>query len=155
MSLVSNSSVGSNTTVGPFAHLRDKAIIGDKNRIGNFVEVKNSSTKENTKASHLAYIGDSEIGSNVNFGCGAITVNYDGKNKWRTIIKDNAFIGSNSNLIAPIEVEENAYIACGSTINHNVPEGALVIARARQVTKEGYAEKIRRRALEKSEELKK
>lgn len=155
MSLVSNSSVGSNTTVGPFAHLRDKAIIGDRNRVGNFVEVKNSSLGTNTKASHLAYIGDSEIGSNVNFGCGAITVNYDGKNKWRTIIKDNAFIGSNSNLIAPIEIEENAYIACGSTVNHNVPEGALVIARARQVTKEGYAEKIRRRALEKSEELKK
>ena len=155
MSLVSNSKVGSNTTVGPFAHLRDGANIGDKNRVGNFVEVKNSLTGSNTKASHLAYIGDSEVGSNVNFGCGAITVNYDGKNKWRTIIKDNAFIGSNSNLIAPIEIEENAYIACGSTVNHNVPEGALVIARAPQVTKEGYAEKIRKRALEKSLELKK
>lgn len=155
MSLISNSSVGSNTTVGPFAHLRDGANVGDYNRVGNFVEFKNSNTGTNTKASHLAYIGDAEIGSNVNFGCGAITVNYDGKNKWKTVVKDNAFIGSNSNLIAPIEIEENAYIACGSTVNQNVPEGALVIARARQVTKEGYAEKIRKRALEKSMELKK
>ena len=151
-SLIKSSKVGDNTTVGPFAHLRENAEIGDFNRIGNFVEVKNSKTGTKTKASHLGYIGDAEIGSNVNFGCGAITVNYDGKNKWKTTIEDNAFIGSNSNLIAPIKIEKDAYIACGTTINKNVPEGALAIGRAPQVTKEGYAEKIRRRAIKKAEE---
>ena len=154
-SLIKNSEVGDNTTVGPFAHLRDNAKIGPNNRIGNFVEVKNSSTGFLTKASHLAYIGDAEIGSNVNFGCGAITVNYDGKNKWQTKIGDNAFIGSNSNLIAPISIESGAFIACGSTVNKNVPEGALAIARAPQVTKEGYAEKLRKRAIEKSKQQEK
>lgn len=151
-SLIKSSKVGDYTTVGPFAHIRDNAEIGDRNRVGNFVEVKNSRTGSITKASHLAYIGDAEIGSNVNFGCGAITVNYDGKNKWKTQIGDNAFIGSNSNLIAPIKVEKDAYIACGSTVNKNVPEGALAIGRAYQVTKEGYAEKLRKRAIAKSKE---
>lgn len=154
-SLIKNSQVMDNSTVGPFAHLRDGAIIGPSNRIGNFVEIKNSSTKENTKASHLSYIGDATVGANVNFGCGAITVNYDGKNKWKSRIGDNAFIGSNSNLIAPINIQDNAYIACGSTVNHNVPEGALVIARALQITKEGYAEKLRKRAQEKSKDKEK
>ena len=149
-SLVSDTKIGDNTTVGPFAHLRNGASIGPNNRIGNFVEVKNSSTGSLTKASHLAYIGDATIGNNVNFGCGAITVNYDGKNKWKTEIGNNAFIGSNSNLIAPIKIEDGAFVACGSTINHNVPEGALVIARATEVVKEGYAEKLRKRALLKS-----
>ncbi len=151
-SLVKSSKVGDNTTVGPFAHLRDNAEIGDFNRIGNFVEVKNSKTGNTTKASHLGYIGDAEIGSNVNFGCGAITVNYDGKNKWKTVIEDNAFIGSNSNLIAPIKIEKDAYIACGTTVNKNVPEGALAIGRSPQVTKEGYAEKIKARARQKAKE---
>lgn len=149
-SIIYNSIVKNNTVIGPFAHLRDGAVIGESNRIGNFVEVKNSTTGKNTKASHLGYIGDASIGDNVNFGCGAITVNYDGSNKWPTKIGNNAFIGSNCNLIAPIEIEDNAFIACGSTVNKSVPEGAMAIARAEQVNKENYAEKIRKRTEKKS-----
>ncbi len=137
-SLVYNSRIQEYTTVGPFAHLRDGADIGPKNRIGNFVEIKKSTTGVNTKASHLAYIGDAEIGSAVNFGCGAITVNYDGKEKYKTIIGDNVFVGCNANLIAPIEIHDDAFIAAGSTLNKNVPKGTLAIARAYQVNKENY-----------------
>lgn len=137
-SLVYNSTVDESTTVGPFAHLRDGAHIGAHNRIGNFVEVKKSTTQENTKASHLAYIGDATVGKNVNFGCGSITVNYDGKNKYQTTIGDDVFIGCNVNLIAPIHVDDNSLIAAGSTLNKNVPKGSLAIARAYQVNKENY-----------------
>jgi len=137
-SLVYNSVINEDSTVGPFAHLRDGAYIGPKNRIGNFVEVKKSTTGTNTKASHLAYIGDATIGSNVNFGCGAITVNYDGKNKYQTHIGDDVFIGCNVNLIAPIRIEDNSMIAAGSTLNKNVPKGSLAIARAYQVNKINY-----------------
>ena len=137
-SLVYNSIVHEDTTVGPFAHLRDGANIGPHNRIGNFVEVKKSSTGENTKASHLAYIGDTTCGSRVNFGCGAVTVNYDGKQKYQTFIGDDVFIGCNVNLIAPIRVEDDAFIAAGSTLTQNVPEGSLAIARAYQVNKPNY-----------------
>lgn len=137
-SLVYNSSVDEGTTIGPFAHLRDGAHIGPHNRIGNFVEVKKSTTQENTKASHLAYIGDATVGKNVNFGCGSITVNYDGKNKYQTTIGDDVFIGCNVNLIAPIHVDDNSLIAAGSTLNKNVPKGSLAIARAYQVNKENY-----------------
>jgi len=137
-SLVYNSKIMANAKVGPFAHLRDGAIIGEDNRIGNFVEVKKSVTGTNFKASHLAYIGDAEIGKNVNFGCGSITVNYDGVNKYKTIIGDEVFIGCNSNLIAPIKIEDNALIAAGSTLDKNVPKGSLAIARAYQVNKENY-----------------
>jgi bifunctional UDP-N-acetylglucosamine pyrophosphorylase/glucosamine-1-phosphate N-acetyltransferase len=137
-SLVYNSIIHEDTTVGPFAHLRDGAEIGPKNRIGNFVEVKKSTTGVNTKASHLAYIGDATIGSNVNFGCGAITVNYDGKHKYQTVIGDDVFIGCNVNMIAPIKIEEGSLIAAGSTLTENVPKGSLAIARAYQVNKENY-----------------
>ncbi|MBN2697054.1 MAG: bifunctional UDP-N-acetylglucosamine diphosphorylase/glucosamine-1-phosphate N-acetyltransferase GlmU, partial [Bacilli bacterium] len=137
-SLVYNSVISEDTSVGPFAHLRDGANIGPKNRIGNFVEVKKSTTGKNTKASHLAYIGDATIGENVNFGCGAITVNYDGKNKYQTHIGNDVFIGCNANLIAPILIEDNSLIAAGSTLNKNVPKGSLAIARAYQVNKENY-----------------
>jgi bifunctional UDP-N-acetylglucosamine pyrophosphorylase/glucosamine-1-phosphate N-acetyltransferase len=137
-SLVYNSIVHEDTTVGPFAHLRDGANIGAHNRIGNFVEVKKSSTGENTKASHLAYIGDTTCGSRVNFGCGSVTVNYDGKQKYQTFIGDDVFIGCNANLIAPIRIEDNAFIAAGSTLTQNVPKGSLAIARAYQVNKENY-----------------
>lgn len=141
-SIVSNSKVGKNTTVGPFAHLRDNAIIGDNNRIGNFVEVKNSTTGENTKASHHAYIGDSIFGNNVNFGCGSITVNYDGVSKHQTKIGDDVFIGCNVNLIAPITVGNNVFIAAGSTVTEDIPSGALAIARNRQINKEDYAKNL-------------
>jgi len=137
-SLVYNSIVHEDTSVGPFAHLRDGAEIGPKNRIGNFVEVKKSKTGRNTKASHLAYIGDATVGDNVNFGCGAITVNYDGEKKYQTTIGNDVFIGCNANLIAPINIEDNSLIAAGSTLNKNVPKGSLAIARAYQVNKVNY-----------------
>lgn len=140
-SLVYNSEVKKNSTVGPFAHLRDGAIVGEKNRIGNFVEIKKSTTGNLFKASHLAYIGDAEIGKNVNFGCGAITVNYDGANKYKTTIGDDVFIGCNTNLIAPINIEDSAFIAAGLTVDKNVPKGNLAIARAYQVNKENYLRK--------------
>ncbi len=143
-SLISDSIVGDNTTVGPFAHFRNHTVIGKNVRIGNFVEVKNTTFGNNSNAAHLAYIGDALIGSKVNMGCGTITVNYDGKNKHTTVIKDNAFIGCNSNLIAPITIGENAYIAAGSTINKNVPNDALAIARNKQENKDGYAKKYKK-----------
>jgi bifunctional UDP-N-acetylglucosamine pyrophosphorylase / glucosamine-1-phosphate N-acetyltransferase len=137
-SLVYNSEVQENSTIGPFAHLRNGAKIGPNNRIGNFVEVKNSQTGSETKASHLAYIGDATVGERVNFGCGSITVNYDGKNKYKTLIGDDVFIGCNVNMIAPIKIDDNVLIAAGSTLNKNVPKGSLAIARAYQVNKENY-----------------
>ena len=142
-SVVYDSTILKNAEVGPFAHIRNHAIIGDKNRIGNFVEVKNSTLGSTTKASHLSYLGDSEIGDNVNIGCGAITVNYDGKKKSKTIIGDNVFVGCNSNLIAPVEIKDNAFIAAGSTITDNVDESDLAIARSKQINKKGYAKKYR------------
>jgi bifunctional UDP-N-acetylglucosamine pyrophosphorylase/glucosamine-1-phosphate N-acetyltransferase len=141
-SIVLDSKVGKKTTVGPFAHLRNHANIGDHNRIGNFVEVKNSSTGFDTKASHLIYIGDSEVGSKVNFGCGSVTVNYDGVNKHKTKIGDDVFIGCNVNLVAPIEVGDNVFIAAGSTVTDNIPKGAFAIARNRQINKEDYAKNM-------------
>ncbi|MTI68064.1 MAG: bifunctional UDP-N-acetylglucosamine diphosphorylase/glucosamine-1-phosphate N-acetyltransferase GlmU [Firmicutes bacterium] len=129
------------TKVGPYAYLRPNSHIGKNVKIGDFVEVKNSIIGNNSKASHLAYIGDAEVGKNVNIGCGVVFVNYDGKNKHKTIVKDNAFIGSNSNLVAPVIVNEKGYIAAGSTITKEVNKGDLSIARARQVNKEGWVEK--------------
>ena len=140
-SYISESYIGKNTTVGPFANIKKNTIIGDNCRIGNYVEVKNSKIKSNTKAAHLAYIGDSEIGFRCNFGCGSITVNYDGKNKHKTIIGDDVFVGSNSNLVAPITIEDNSFIACGSTITLDVPQNTLSIARSRQINKTNYLKK--------------
>ena len=137
--------VGDNTNVGPFAYLRPKADIGNNCKIGDFVEVKNASFGDGSKASHLSYIGDAEVGKNVNVGCGVVFVNYDGKNKFRSIVKDKAFIGSNSNLVAPVVVEEDTFIATGSTVTDDIPEGCLAIARQRQVLKPGWVEKKRKR----------
>lgn len=137
-SLVIDSYVGEGTTVGPYAHIRGGANIGNSCRIGNFVEIKKSKLGNNTKASHLAYIGDARIGTNCNFGCGSITVNYDGKHKYETFIGDNVFIGCNSNLVAPVTIFNRSYIACGSTITHDVPEDTLAIARNRQTNKINY-----------------
>ena len=127
--------------IGPFDHIRTNSIIGSRVHIGNFVEVKNSNIGEGTKLPHLSYIGDSDVGRGVNFGCGSLTVNYDGKKKTRTTVRDHAFIGCNSNLIAPVTVGEYSYVAAGSTITDDVPDGALSIARARQVDKEGWVER--------------
>jgi bifunctional UDP-N-acetylglucosamine pyrophosphorylase/glucosamine-1-phosphate N-acetyltransferase len=137
-SVVLDSSIGEETHVGPFAYVRPNSRIGRKVRIGDFVELKNAIIGERTKISHLAYVGDAEVGSNVNIGCGVVFGNYNGKEKNRTIVGDNAFIGCNSNLIAPVVVEKDAYIAAGSTITDNVPENALAIARERQVIKENW-----------------
>ena len=141
-SLIFDSEINKRTTVGPFAHLRNGAVIGEDNRIGNFVEVKKSVTGDNTKAAHLAYIGDSETGKNVNFGCGSITVNYDGVNKHKTKIGDDVFIGCNTNLVAPVEIGNNVFIAAGSTVTKNVPSGALAIARNRQINKADYSKNL-------------
>lgn len=134
-SYIMNSSVGSNNQIGPFSHLRSGVVVEDSSRIGNFVEMKNTMFGANSKASHLGYLGDSIVGKNVNFGCGAITVNYDGKKKHQTIIGENAFIGSNSNLVAPVNIASNSMIACGSTIVSDVFEGEMGIARAYQINK--------------------
>lgn len=144
-SVVLESNVGAHVTIGPFAHIRPDSEIHDEVRIGNFVEIKKTVFGERSKASHLSYIGDSKVGSDVNIGCGSITVNYDGENKFETTIEDGAFIGCNSNLIAPVTIGKGAYVAAGSTITDNVPENALTIARARQVNKENYVDKLKKK----------
>ena len=141
-SVVLSSRIGSATAIGPFAHIRPDSNLGDSVKIGNFVEVKKATLGVGSKVSHLSYIGDAKIGSHVNVGCGTITVNYDGKNKHLTTIEDDAFIGCNSNLVAPVTVGKGAYVAAGSTITKSVPESSLAIARARQENKEGYANKL-------------
>lgn len=140
-STIIDSIVGENTNVGPYAYLRPNSNIGSHVKIGDFVEVKNATIGDNSKASHLSYIGDAHVGKDVNIGCGVVFVNYDGKHKFKSVVKDGAFVGSNSNLVAPVTVEEKGYIATGSTITDDVPQGALAIARERQVTKEGWVEK--------------
>ncbi len=127
--------------IGPFVHIRPNSVIGNKVHLGNFVEVKNSNIDEGTKVSHLTYVGDSDVGKRVNFGCGTVTVNYDGKNKHRTTIGDDCFIGCNTNLVAPVKIGDGAYTAAGSTITEDVPEVSLGIARARQVNKVNWREK--------------
>jgi bifunctional UDP-N-acetylglucosamine pyrophosphorylase/glucosamine-1-phosphate N-acetyltransferase len=138
---VVDSKVGADTSVGPFAYIRPGSIIGEHCKVGDFVEVKNSTLGDNTKASHLTYIGDADVGGNVNFGCGTVTVNYDGKHKHRTTIGDDVFIGCNTNLVAPVTVHTGAYIAAGSTIDKEVPGEGLAIARARQVHKPEWRRK--------------
>ena len=127
--------------IGPFVHIRPNSVIGNKVHLGNFVEVKNSNIDKGTKVSHLTYVGDSDVGKRVNFGCGTVTVNYDGKNKHRTTIGDDCFIGCNTNLVAPVKIGDGAYTAAGSTITEDVPEVSLGIARARQVNKVNWREK--------------
>lgn len=137
-SFVYNSKIGENTTVGPYAHIRKESIIENDVRIGNYVEIKNSKIGKLTKIAHLSYVGDSEVGENVNFGAGSITVNYDGLKKHRTIIGNDVFIGCNVNLIAPIKIGDNVFLAAGSTVTEDVPTGSMAIARNRQVNKEDY-----------------
>ena len=140
-SVVLESQIKDNTKVGPFAYIRPNSFIDSKVKIGDFVEVKNSNISSGTKISHLTYVGDSDVGENVNFGCGTVTVNYDGQNKFRTKIQDNVFIGCNTNLVAPVTVEKNSYIAAGSTITDDVPEKSLAIARQRQINKLNWQKK--------------
>lgn len=136
-SKVIESYIDDGSKIGPFAYLRPGSKLGKNVKIGDFVEVKQSSIGDNSKSSHLSYIGDAEVGKNVNVGCGVVFVNYDGKTKHKTIVGDGAFIGSNSNLVAPVKVEESGYVACGSTITNDVEKDDLAIARARQVNKKG------------------
>ena len=138
-SQVYDSEIGADTTVGPFAYVRPGSRIGSHVRCGDFVEVKNSTIGDGTKISHLTYIGDSDVGKNINFGCGTVTVNYDRVKKSRTVIDDDAFIGCNANLIAPVHIGQGAYIAAGSTVTDDVPPAALAIARARQQNKRDWA----------------
>lgn len=137
-------SIGSDTTVGPFAYIRPNTHVGDHVKVGDFVELKNSTIGDGTKISHLTYVGDSDVGKHINFGCGTVTVNYDGAKKFRTVIEDNAFIGCNTNLVAPVHVGQGAYIAAGSTITQEVPGDSLAIARARQTVKKQWAAKRRK-----------
>lgn len=141
-SRITDSTVGSGTTVGPFAHIRNHCEIGENCRIGNFVELKNSRIKNGSKMAHLSYIGDTEMGEDVNVGCGTVTVNYDGVMKHRTYIGDRAFIGCNTKLVAPISVGRDAFTAAGSTLTEPVPDGAFAIARSRQTTKKERARAI-------------
>lgn len=141
-SAANKSSIGANVNIGPFAHIRPDSAIQDEVKIGNFVEIKKAVFGKGSKASHLSYIGDAEVGNNVNIGCGSITVNYDGKNKYLTKIEDDVFVGCNSNLVAPVTVGKGAYVAAGSTITTDVPGEALSIARAKQVNKENYVQKL-------------
>ncbi len=141
-STILDSSVGSGTHVGPYAYIRPGSTIGRNAKVGDFVEVKNSVVKDGAKASHLTYIGDAEVGRNVNLGCGTVFVNYDGRDKFKTVVGDDCFIGCNSNLVAPVQVGDGAYVAAGSTITKDVPGDALAIARARQTNKEEYAKKL-------------
>jgi bifunctional UDP-N-acetylglucosamine pyrophosphorylase/glucosamine-1-phosphate N-acetyltransferase len=133
-----NVTIGRGCTVGPFAHLRPGTNLGDGVKIGDFVEVKNSDIGDKSSVAHLTYVGDSDVGKGVNFGCGCVTANYDGVNKFRTVVCDNAFIGCNTNLIAPVTVGENAMTAAGSTINKDVPANALALERAELRVKENW-----------------
>jgi bifunctional UDP-N-acetylglucosamine pyrophosphorylase/glucosamine-1-phosphate N-acetyltransferase len=136
--LITDSEIGQGTSVGPCAHLRGHTVVGRMCRIGNFVEIKKSTLGDTTKAAHLAYLGDATIGRNVNIGAGTITCNYDGVRKHATIIEDDVFIGTDSQLIAPVRIGRGAYVAAGSCITEDVPAGALGIARSRQVTKDDW-----------------
>lgn len=140
-SVILESFVGEKTTVGPFAYIRPHSKIGKNIKIGDFVEIKNATIDDGTKVSHLTYVGDADVGKNVNFGCGTVLVNYDGSKKHRSTIDDNAFIGCNTNIVSPVNVKQNAFIAAGSTITDDVPEDSLAIARARQVVKTNWKKK--------------
>lgn len=143
-SQVYESTVGDNTTVGPFAYIRPQCVVGDGCRVGDFVELKKSTIGNGTKVSHLTYIGDATVGERVNFGCGTVVVNYDGYTKSQTVIGDDCFIGCNTNLVAPVTLGDRVFTAAGTTVTRNVPDGALAVARARQSTLEGWNDKRRR-----------
>ena len=141
-STISDSKIGDYTSVGPYSHIRNNCELGKNVRVGNFVELKNTTYGDGSKTAHLSYLGDTEVGSNTNIGCGTITVNYDGKNKYKTKIGSDAFIGCNSNLIAPLEIGDGAVVAAGTTVTEDAPDDTLVIARVKQENKMGYAKKM-------------
>lgn len=154
-SLIEQSVVGNGVRIGPNSHLRPNSVLDDRVKIGNFVEIKNSTLGEKTSVAHLTYIGDSDFGKNINVGCGVVTVNYNGYRKFRSTVEDNAFIGCNTNLVSPVHVGHDAYIAAGSTITDDVPAEDLAIARARQVEKSGWVKGYREKELALKEQQKK
>ena len=143
-SVATDCRIGSECRIGPFSHIRPQSVLGDKNTIGAFVEVKNSTLGDYTRARHLTYIGDSEVGKNVNFGGGVITCNFDGQDKTACRIEDNVFIGGNANLISPVTLHGDSYVAAGSTITDDVPQLGLAIARSKQVNKENWVVRRKR-----------
>jgi bifunctional UDP-N-acetylglucosamine pyrophosphorylase/glucosamine-1-phosphate N-acetyltransferase len=144
--VLADSTVSAGAKIGPFAHLRPGSEIGEDAHVGNFVETKKARLGKGAKANHLAYLGDSEVGEGTNIGAGVITCNYDGVNKHKTVIGKGCFVGSDSTLVAPVRLEDGAYVGAGSCITRDVPAGALAVGRARQVTREGWVE-ARRKSL--------
>ena len=140
-SVILESKVGNETSVGPFAYLRPNSEIGSHCKVGDFVEIKNSRLDDGAKAAHLTYVGDSYVGKKVNLGCGVVFVNYDGSKKYRSVVEDGAFIGCNVNLVSPVHVGKDAYVAAGSTITNDVEDGALYVARSKGKSIEGWVEK--------------
>jgi bifunctional UDP-N-acetylglucosamine pyrophosphorylase/glucosamine-1-phosphate N-acetyltransferase len=143
--VITRATLAEGVVIGPFAHLRPGADVRERAKVGNFVELKKTVLGEGSKANHLAYLGDATIGRDVNIGAGTITCNYDGVQKNPTVIEDGAFIGSDTQLIAPVRIGRGAYVAAGSSITEDVPAGALGVARGRQENKEGWAERQKNR----------
>ncbi|MCH5151666.1 MAG: UDP-N-acetylglucosamine diphosphorylase [Clostridiales bacterium] len=140
-SRITDSSVGCNCTVGPNAHLRNNAIVGDDCRVGNFVEIKNSVLHDGVKAAHLSYVGDADVGARTNIGCGVVFVNFDGQKKHHTTVGEDCFIGCNANLVAPVTLGRDCFVACGTTVDKSMPDGAFSIGRSYLTVKEGRAHK--------------
>lgn len=141
-SYLTKSKVLNNAQIGVFSHLREGSLIGENVKIGNFVETKKCEIGNGSKVSHLTYVGDAVIGENVNVGCGVVFCNYNGKIKQQSVVGNNVFLGSNSNIIAPVTISDNSFVAAGSTITNFVPKHCLAIARARQVNKENYLKHV-------------
>ena len=140
-SVILESKVGDETSVGPFAYLRPNSEVGSHCKVGDFVEIKNCRLDDGAKAAHLTYVGDSDVGKKVNLGCGVVFVNYDGSKKYRSVVEDGAFIGCNVNLVSPVHVGKDAYVAAGSTITNDVEDGALYVARSKGKSIKGWVEK--------------
>lgn len=140
-SRITDSRVGRGCTVGPNAHLRDNAVVGDNCRVGNFVEIKNSVLHDGVKTAHLSYVGDAEVGARTNIGCGVVFVNFDGRAKHKTTVGEDCFIGCNANLVAPLTLGRDCFVACGTTVDKDVPDGAFSIGRSYLTIKENRATK--------------
>lgn len=140
-STVMQAEIGDNTQVGPYTYIRPNSVIGDNCRIGDFVEIKNSTIGSGTKVSHLTYVGDADLGEDINVGCGVVFVNYDGKLKQRSVIEDGVFLGCNTNIVAPLKVETGAYVAAGTTLTEDVPKDSLAIGRSRVTIKTNWRNK--------------